>query len=61
MLVPSIIIILSVFGIWLLYRCHPIDEWDDWPGVHDFVGEEAEDYEFSERLNDYIRKKELGL
>lgn len=61
MLTPLLIIALSSLGGVLLYLCaNPTESWEDWDAVHDFVGEEAEDYDFNEELNDWIRKKELG-
>lgn len=53
MLTAAIIVVLSVFGVWLLYRCVPPgDEWDPWPedeAVADFAG----------RLDAYIAEREL--
>lgn len=54
MLTAAIIVVLSVFGVWLLYRCvPPVDEWDPWPPEDEAVDD------FNARLDAYIAEREL--
>lgn len=58
-IVTLVIAALFLLSVWLLCNSRYAGDWVD--DVHDFAGEEAEEYDFDTALNDYIKRKELGI